>query len=312
MVLFGDIAGDDADDGGARHLGGGAHRQLAQRRRLHRRSAPRRARSSGSTASAPPPSAAHTNAFKINEDVVIPLPRMAEYTDGIERINIELSLQNKIALADALEAFLARGNLPLGKRDDANDIPAAELLEDRVGAGAWRWCSEVRALWPGWLDQASRRCSRNCRTTRCAPAGRRSCARRWQQIFTGAEFAPILAECNAIHQQRAQGPRLGRAAHARRRRQRAHQHPGQQRQLRDAADRACGGGAHHGAGAQPRRRDLGRARHRHHQARVPERRRTAALHRLQAEGRPRRPLQQGQAAARQRHAGPTARRCMPT
>ncbi|HNN34573.1 MAG TPA: DUF3683 domain-containing protein, partial [Ottowia sp.] len=27
----------------------------------------------------------HTNAFKINEDVVIPLPRMAEYTDGIER-----------------------------------------------------------------------------------------------------------------------------------------------------------------------------------------------------------------------------------
>jgi len=32
----------------------------------------------------------HTNAFKINEDVVIPLPRMAEYTDGIERINIEL------------------------------------------------------------------------------------------------------------------------------------------------------------------------------------------------------------------------------
>ncbi|MFX8036196.1 FAD-linked oxidase C-terminal domain-containing protein, partial [Acinetobacter baumannii] len=29
----------------------------------------------------------HTNAFKINEDVVIPLPRMAEYTDGIERIN---------------------------------------------------------------------------------------------------------------------------------------------------------------------------------------------------------------------------------
>jgi FAD/FMN-containing dehydrogenase len=33
----------------------------------------------------------HTNAFKINEDVVIPLPRMGEYTDGIERINIELS-----------------------------------------------------------------------------------------------------------------------------------------------------------------------------------------------------------------------------
>src|SRR5574343_1943383 len=44
----------------------------------------------------------HTNAFKINEDVVIPLPRMAEYTDGIERINIELSLRTKIELCDAL------------------------------------------------------------------------------------------------------------------------------------------------------------------------------------------------------------------
>ena len=35
--------------------------------------------------------ARHTNAFKVNEDVVIPLPRMGEYTEGIERINVELS-----------------------------------------------------------------------------------------------------------------------------------------------------------------------------------------------------------------------------
>ncbi|MEY3862209.1 MAG: hypothetical protein RIR60_575, partial [Pseudomonadota bacterium] len=32
--------------------------------------------------------AKHTNAFKINEDVVIPLPRLGDYSDGIERINI--------------------------------------------------------------------------------------------------------------------------------------------------------------------------------------------------------------------------------
>ena len=70
-------------------------------------SAPRRARNSGWTASARRPSASHTNAFKINEDVVIPLPRMAEYTDGIERINIELSLRNKLALCDALRRFFA-------------------------------------------------------------------------------------------------------------------------------------------------------------------------------------------------------------
>ncbi|HNC79488.1 MAG TPA: DUF3683 domain-containing protein, partial [Rhodocyclaceae bacterium] len=48
----------------------------------------------------------HTNAFKVNEDVVIPLPRMGDYCDGIERINIELSIQNKLALCEALRAFL--------------------------------------------------------------------------------------------------------------------------------------------------------------------------------------------------------------
>ncbi len=68
--------------------------------------------------------AKHTNAFKINEDVVIPLNRMGEYTDGIERINIELSIKNKLQLIDALEAFFKAGKLPLGKSDDANEIRA--------------------------------------------------------------------------------------------------------------------------------------------------------------------------------------------
>jgi FAD/FMN-containing dehydrogenase/Fe-S oxidoreductase len=47
--------------------------------------------------------AKHTNAFKINEDVVIPLERLGEYTDAVERINIELSIGNKLELAEALE-----------------------------------------------------------------------------------------------------------------------------------------------------------------------------------------------------------------
>src|SRR3954470_2487736 len=93
----------------------------------------------------------HTNAFKINEDVVIPLPRMAEYTDGIERINIELSLANKLKLTDELVAFFERGNLPLGKLDDANEIPSAEILEDRVDQ-ALALVRGVRAQWQGWLS----------------------------------------------------------------------------------------------------------------------------------------------------------------
>jgi len=61
--------------------------------------------------------ARHTNAFKINEDVVIPLPRLGDYSDGIERINIELSINNKLKLADALQAFMG-GDLPLYEDDD--------------------------------------------------------------------------------------------------------------------------------------------------------------------------------------------------
>ena len=73
--------------------------------------------------------ARHTNAFKINEDVVIPLERLGEYSDGIERINIELSLKNKIRLMDALEAFFS-GELPL--HQEAEQVSPQELLGSRV------------------------------------------------------------------------------------------------------------------------------------------------------------------------------------
>ena len=139
----------------------------------------------------------HTNAFKINEDVVIPLPRLAEYSDGIERINIELSLANKLELCDALEAFFTQGQLPLGKSDDANEIPSAELLEDRVSQ-ALSVVREVRSLWRGWLDQVE---------PLFAQLQDHSLRASWktqlrlplQAVFNGAAFQPILDECSAIH-----------------------------------------------------------------------------------------------------------------
>lgn len=145
----------------------------------------------------------HTNAFKVNEDVVIPLPRMAEYTDGIERINIELSLRNKLALCDALQAFFEQGNLPLGKTDDANDIPSAELLGDRVQQ-ALALLVQVRMLWAGWLSDVDvlfpqlqdHGLRASWKTQIRAPL---------QTIFSGAAFGPVLAECNAIHQRVLKG-----------------------------------------------------------------------------------------------------------
>jgi len=77
--------------------------------------------------------ARHTNAFKINEDVVIPLNRMGEYTDGIERINVELSIKNKLQLAGELHTYLSGGHLPLEKSDDATGDTVArdEIMGDR-------------------------------------------------------------------------------------------------------------------------------------------------------------------------------------
>ncbi len=58
---------------------------------------------------------AHTNAFKINEDVVIPLERLAEYSRGVEIINIEESISNK------LESILAFRRILCEERPDEDE-----------------------------------------------------------------------------------------------------------------------------------------------------------------------------------------------
>ncbi len=202
MVLIGDIAGDNADDVAkatseivriANSRSGEGFIAIspeARKKFWHDRK---------KTAAI----SRHTNAFKVNEDVVIPLPRMAEYTDGIERINIELSLRNKLKLCAEIESFLQRGNLPLGKQEDASDIPSAELLEERV-AQALTVVREVRAQWQGWLSdvdalfpQLQEHSLRASWKTQIRPA--------FQNIFSGSAFLPILTEVNAIHQRVLKG-----------------------------------------------------------------------------------------------------------
>src|SRR5690606_35832009 len=96
--------------------------------------------------------ARHTNAFKINEDVVIPLSRMGEYTDHIERINIELSTRNKLRLVDALEEYL-NGPLAVAKPDHGEEDAQAraELLAERVRRGQ-ELLAGVRQRWQWLLD----------------------------------------------------------------------------------------------------------------------------------------------------------------
>ena len=96
--------------------------------------------------------ARHTNAFKINEDVVIPLERLGEYTDAIERINIEFSLANKLQLLDALEAYLL-GEPKLGKTGDADidRLPREEVLGARLEQ-ALDAIAQVRARWSWYAN----------------------------------------------------------------------------------------------------------------------------------------------------------------
>ncbi len=234
MVLIGDIVGDDADAVAAAtsevvRMANGKSGEgfVAVSAEARKRFWLDRSRTAAI--------AKHTNAFKINEDVVIPLNRMGEYTDAIERINIELSLKNKLQILDALEAFFRTGDLPLGKSDDANEIPSAELLEDRVQQ-ALDLFKQVRARWEflrDRLDMPLREAQHYLVQLGYEKLGETFAARAdaqpdanvfhitqdrtvrvsWKQelraelrnIFNGGAFKPILDEAQAIHKRVLRG-----------------------------------------------------------------------------------------------------------
>ena len=175
--------------------------------------------------------ARHTNAFKINEDVVIPLARMGEYTDAIERINIEFSLQNKLKLLDALEQVFAVP-LPLDRSEDGDhgEEPTEDTVEERVQLTSqllqsahdrWSWLLTYMddrvdgvlpelerigygELLPALREQLARQPDLKVfsllqeRTIRVS--WKREVRARLREIFSGRAFAPVLAACNEAHQ----------------------------------------------------------------------------------------------------------------
>ena len=149
--------------------------------------------------------ARHTNAFKINEDVVIPLHRMGEYTDGIDRINIELSLRNKLALIPGLRRLFTQSALPMGRSDDDAGISSAELLGDRV-AQALTLVDEVGIQWSYWLAHLDEVDAASGRTVfdrlqdgELRASWKAQLLKPLQSVFAGAAFTPILDECRRVH-----------------------------------------------------------------------------------------------------------------
>ncbi|MBU1690013.1 MAG: DUF3683 domain-containing protein [Gammaproteobacteria bacterium] len=157
--------------------------------------------------------ATHTNAFKINEDVVIPLPRLADYSDGIERINIELSTRNKLNLLDALEEFIA-GDLPLHRDEEVQ--PDAELLVTRRET-ALALLRDSRKHWQQLLENMDAPYAGSgfepeapnpeletifhaLQDHTLRISWKKEVRAELHRIFTGREYLPILEKCDSIHQ----------------------------------------------------------------------------------------------------------------
>ena len=154
MVLLGDIVGDDADAVARAasqviHLANARSGEgfVAVSEEARRTFWLDRARTAAI--------ARHTNAFKINEDVVIPLARLGEYTDAIERINIERSTSNKLRMLDALEALLGTPfAVGRGAEPESERLSRSEILGDRVER-ALELIAAVRRRWAAlmqWID----------------------------------------------------------------------------------------------------------------------------------------------------------------
>jgi FAD/FMN-containing dehydrogenase/Fe-S oxidoreductase len=144
--------------------------------------------------------AKHTNAFKINEDVVIPLERLGDYTDGVERINVELSIENKLELLDALEAYFS-GELPLHQPDEP--LAPAEVLGERP-AQAVELIRTVRARWEGLargLDATFHAIQSYAIRVSWKTEVRDPLAR----LFDGGAFRPILEGAQAVHRRVLRG-----------------------------------------------------------------------------------------------------------
>ena len=138
----------------------------------------------------------HTNAFKINEDVVIPLERLGDYTDGIERINIELSIANKLALLAELARYFS-GELPAAG-DEARP-GRAELFGDRPER-ALELIGRTRALWAGYLARLDDPAFfAELQSRRLRVSWKREVLEPLREIFEGRAFAPVLAGAEAVH-----------------------------------------------------------------------------------------------------------------
>ena len=153
---------------------------------------------------------AHTNAFKINEDVVIPLENLSAYNRGIEILNIERSMLNKIHIVDEIEIHLQKlltSNESI--TDDSREIDNQKLQF------ACQVLAERKALWKQWLESFEALASTfeehinpvneddtviDCLLNKSLIISyRQSIKKALDEIFSGLDYEPLRENIHKIH-----------------------------------------------------------------------------------------------------------------
>ncbi len=156
----------------------------------------------------------HTNAFKINEDVVIPLARLGEYSTAIEHINITQSLGNKIRMLDEISGYL-RGNFPeinfrsdyIGRGNYAASAESEAILHAKQQR-ALDHIAGVRARWYALLQAVARPASpgggnnpvlQQFLRHETRASYHEEVQKRLHEIFDGRDFEPVCRRFEEIH-----------------------------------------------------------------------------------------------------------------
>ena len=156
---------------------------------------------------------AHTNAFKINEDVVIPLENLSIYSRGIEVINIRCSIGNKIQICEAIEAYLTERLAFYAKASADNQD---ELVQSKIKF-AQQKIEAQKSQWQQWLqhfdspaaqfiDQLDFEVTQETQVIDCLLSNELRISYHHQvkkpleEIFSGLEYAEIRQQVVAIHE----------------------------------------------------------------------------------------------------------------
>jgi len=165
--------------------------------------------------------AAHTNAFKINEDVVIPLHRLAEYNRGIERINIEQSIKNKISIAQSFHSHLQANKGKFTYRQDSENSDENQTIITNKTQAAMTLIEDVIFDWQqilqnieqalnliaarfktlDYTDEQNKTVLVNLLERRLKISFRESIERPLKEILVGRDWTELRQQLDQLHTQ---------------------------------------------------------------------------------------------------------------